>query len=345
MANWLIGRRAVKGATSISGEAQNARIDRIIEAASRGIERHTRRYFIPRTETRLYRWPPLETAPSDIIYLDQDLISVTTLKTKAQDATPTTIASSDYFTEPNNTGPPYDRIEIDASSTAAFEAGDTSQRSIEIVGSWGYSSDTLSAGSIDDSGGIDATETTVVISDSSLVDVGDTMLIESEQIFVADVTSAALGSILLNDGSVTASQSDKTVTVDGSHGLNVGETILVDSERMFIEDISTNNLTVVRGYDGSTLAAHNDDAAVHVFRTLTVERGVNGTTGATHSNSTAISVYEPPFDIRQLTLAESIAAYSQELDGWAAGASANRNLVELRAEVLGGYRRMREAAI
>jgi hypothetical protein len=171
------------------------------------------------------------------------------------------------------------------------------------------------------------------------------MLIESEQIFVADVTSAALGSILLNDGSVTASQSDKTVTVDGSHGLNVGETILVDSERMFIEDISTNNLTVVRGYDGSTLAAHNDDAAVHVFRTLTVERGVNGTTGATHSNSTAISVYEPPFDIRQLTLAESIAAYSQELDGWAAGAFVNRNLVELRAEVLGGYRRMREAAI
>ena len=352
MANFYTGRRALKRAASINGVDRDAIIDRIIEAASRRIDRATRRFFIPRTETRLFRWPPEQHSRGYILWLDQDLISVTTLQTKAQDSSPTTISSSDYFTEPNNTGPPYNRIEIDLSSDAALEAGDTPQRSISVAGSWGFANDTRSAGTVASGLDSDATATSFVASDSSLLDVGDTMLVESEQIFISNVASAARGSILIND-TLTADVSDVTVTVDGSHGLVAGEVILIDSERMFIESISTNDLTVVRAYDGSVLATHSDDTAVHVFRTYTIERGVNGTTAATHADATAISVYEPPFDITQLCLADAIAAYHQEAAGWGrqvgAGEGATQpetgSLNRLRKDTIARYQRVRSAAI
>ena len=352
MGNWYATREAVKRAGLINGDSKNAIIDRITESQSRRIDLLTRRFFIPKTETQLYRWPSEQRTRSHILWLDQDLLAVTTLQTKAQDSSPTTISSSDYFVEPNNAGPPYNRIEIDQSSSAAWESGDTPQRSISVLGSWGYGNDTRSAGTVASGLASDATVTSMVCSDSSLIGVGDTLLIESEQIFVADKSNAALDSILI-DGALTASQSEVTVTVDGSHGIVAGEMILVDSERMYVEAVATNNLTVVRAYDGSVLAAHDDDTAIHIYRTLTIERGVNGTTSATHANATAISVYEPPYDIANLCLGEVLAAYSQEQSHWGRSVGtgegarefSTRALAAQRAEIISQYRRLREAAV
>lgn len=352
MTNWWTTREAVKRAAGVNGAEKDAQVDRIIEAMSREMERRTRRFFIPRTETRLYRWPQRRPGQSDILWLDQDLISVTTLQTKAQDASPTTIASTDYFVEPNNTGPPYDRIEIDQSSTAAFEAGDTPQRSMSVAGSWGYSADTRSGGTVSSGLASDATATSMLCGNASLIDVGETLLIESEQVFVSDRSFAARASILI-DGALTADMSEVTVTVDGSHGIVAGETIRVDSEQMYVSAVSTNDLTVIRAYNGSTLAAHSDDTAVHINRTFTIERGVNGTTAATHANATAISVYEPPLDVQQHTLAEAVAAYHQESSGWgrevgmgeAAREFKGSDLATRRERLVARYRRVREAAI
>ena len=120
MANFYCTRDAVKLAGSLNGASFDARIDRIIEGVSRRTERTTRRFYIPQTLTRLYRWPPPDFFSPSILYLDADLLSVTTLQAKAQDSSPMTISSSDYFLEPNNLGPPYSSIEIDLSSTSAF---------------------------------------------------------------------------------------------------------------------------------------------------------------------------------------------------------------------------------
>ncbi len=352
MTNWYGSRERMKRAAQINGTTQDARVDRLLESVSRTIDKLTHRFFIPKTETRLYRWPRHQTSRATILWLDAGLISVSTLQTRAQDSSPTTISASDFFLEPINYGPPFNRIEIDESSSAAFESGNTQQRSISVAGSWGYAEDTRSAGTVDGNGLGMTTATEFVCSDASLIDVGDTLLIESEQLFVSERVLAALGSILI-DGALTADISEVTVTVDSSHGLNAGEVIQVNSEKMFIESIATNDLTVVRSYDGSVLAAHNNDTAVQVFRTLTVERGVNGTTAATHADTTAISVYEPPLDITELALAEALAAFHQEQSGWGRtigtgeGATelGGRALGDLRERVVKHYRRMREAAI
>jgi hypothetical protein len=358
MANFYISRERFKSAASISGGQFDDAVDRVIEASSRDVDRWTRRHFIPKTQTRVYRYPQERPGLSTVIWLDQDLLSVTTLQTKAQNTSPTTISSSDFFLEPANPEPDgnsrYNRIEIDESSTAAFEAGDTPQRSISVAGSWGWSNSTKTSGSVDDSGGISSSDTTLVVSDASLIDVGDTLLIDSEQIFVSGRDFAARGSILLNMGSnLGGTNASTTVTIDGSHGIVAGEVIRLDSEKMFVVSVSTNDLTVIRAFDGSVLASHNDDVAIHVNRTLTIERGLNGTTAASHSDSASISKYLPDTDVVRWTLAEALATWHQEHSGWgrsiggAEGATelTGREITQLRQSMVAYYRRVREAVV
>ena len=355
MSNWWVSREAVKAAAKIHGAEHHARVDRIIEAVSRMIERRTRRFYIPRTESRTYRWPTLQRSQAGVLWLDQDLIAITTLQSEAQNSSPTTISSSDYFLEPNNERPPYLKIEIDLSSSAAFQAGDTPQRSISVAGRWGYSENTKSAGVLATSGGLssDATATSMLTENGSLIDVGDTLLIESEQVFVTEVANANLASILIN-GALVKDLGDATVAVDGStHGLKAGEVIQVDSERMFIRSISSNDLSVIRGWDGTQVAAHTDDTQVQAVRTYTIERGINGTTAATHADATAVSKYEPEFDIVSWALAEVISAWHQENAGWGrtvgtgegAREMSSKSLDALRKSTLGQYLRVREAAV
>ena len=365
MANWYISRERFKIAAGITGGQFNDGVERVIEAASRDIERWTRRHFIPKTQTRLYRWPQRRPGLATVLWVDQDLLSVTTLQTKAQNSSPTTISSSDYFLEPYNPEPDgnsrYNRIEIDESSTASFESGDTPQRSISVAGSWGWGNETKSSGAIDDSGGISSSDTTLVISDASKVDVGDTLLIDSEQIFVSDRSFAARGSILLDMGSdLAAVNNTVTVTLDSSHGIVAGEVIRIGSEQMYVVSVSTNDLTVIRAWDGSVLAAHSNNAAIHVNRTLTIERGVNGTTAASHSDDASISKYTPDNDVARWCLAEALSTYHQENAGWARTTSGTgfvtggtyldrelegSSMSQLRTSMVAYYRKAREAVV
>jgi len=358
MANWYTSRERFKTAISLNGSQYNTAVERVIEASSRDIDRWTRRHFIPKTQTRLYRWPQPRPGRASWLWLDQDLLSVSTLQTQAQNTSPTTISSSDYFLEPNNPesdgNTRYNRIEIDLSSTASFEAGDTPQRSISVAGSWGWGNTTKSSGTVDDSGGISSSDTALIVSDASKIEVGDTLLIDSEQIFVADRSFAAKGSILLDMGSdLGATNATVTVTLDSSHGIVAGEIIRLDSEQMYVVSVSTNDLTVIRAWDGSVLASHSNNVAIHVNRTLTIERGVNGTTAASHSDSASISKYEPESDIARWCLAESIATYHQEHSGWGRSVGTGdgateldgRDLGQLRKSMVAYYRKVREAVI
>lgn len=350
MATLYCSLEQIKRAVGINGRSRDPVVMRLIESNSRRIDQATRRIFIPKTQTRTFRWPQRQPSLGYILWLDFDLISVTTLQTKAQNTTPTTIVAADYFLEPANFAPPYDRIEIDQSSTAVFEGGDTSQRSISVAGSWGYRDDKRASGTVSSGLAASATATSMVCSDGSLIDVGNTLLIETEQVFVSDRSFAALGVILLDMvGNLASDKATVAVTVDAAHGIVAGETIRIDSEQMYVESVSGNILTVTRAYDGTVLASHTDNTAIHINRTLTVERAINGTTGATHADATAINVYEPPFDINEWCVAETIAAYLQEGAGWGrtigqgdgAMEFGARDLAGLRKEMTARYQRVR----
>ena len=310
MPNWYCGREAVKNTATIAGSDQDAKVDRIIEAMSRKFDKDCGRRpgnFLPHTETRLFPWPPYMSGTGWRLWIETyDLLSVTALLTKAQDSSPTTIASADYFLEPN-VGAPYNRIEIDLSSSSAFEGGETSQRSISVAGSWGRSNDTEAAGALAED--LTASETAVDVTDASLIEVGDTLLVDSEQMFVSE--RALLDTTANMTTSLTAAKSGTTVAVNDGTLVKQGEVISIESERMYVESISGNNLTVIRAYDGSTLAAHTQPIDVYAYRTMTCTRGQNGTTAATHSSAAAISRYRPPLDVMEAVLASSVVQFTQ----------------------------------
>ncbi len=311
MANWYTGREAVKRAVGIGGTDRNSVIDSHIEAASREIDGLVNRRFIPITATRPYPWPTKNGRVTWWIPLDEDLLSVSALTKEGDDVT--AISSSDYFLEPQGIGPPYHRIEIDLSSAAFFSSKDTHQRQIRVTGSWGYGNATKAAGALDGALG-DTTGTSLSVTDASLVDVGNTLLIGSEQFFVSERSTKDTATN--TNGALTVSKSETTVTVGDGTKVKAGEIILIESERMYVESVSGADLTVQRAYDGSTLAAHDTAKDVYAFRTLTVTRGENGTTAATHSDAAAITKYAPPADIAALCKALAIGNYEAEKGGW-----------------------------
>lgn len=350
MGNWYAGREAVKRAAGITGTEADGTVDRLIEAASRRVDSDTGRFFIPLTATRYYDFPNDSYARSWRLWLDEDLISAAVVQTGAQDGSPTTIPAADYYLEPVNS-PPYNRLEIDLSSTSVLDSGDAShQRSVSIQGDWGHSAATVSAGAVG-SDIANGTVTSIVVTDASLIDVGDTLLIENERLFVRGRgtfdTTTNLG------GNLTANKAETTVAVGLGSLVKAGEVILIDAERMLVQSITGNNLQVIRAYDGTTLAAHTAGADVYAFRTLTVDRAVQGTTGAAHVGTTAISVYSPPADVVALTVAYALSMFQQEQAsygrtlGAAEGAFewSGKALAQLRRDVMDHYAKTYKAAV
>jgi hypothetical protein len=347
MASWYCTRESVKRAIGATGASRDGLIDQHIGAASRTIDKRLGKRvaaFFPETKTHLFDAPQCPPVSTQVLRLDEGLLSIASLKTSNSTVT---IAADDYFLEPNNTGPPYKRIEIDlgddVAAGAVFQADDSRQRAVAVEGLWGYGDDTEAAGTVRDDPLTDSA-TSLLVSDGSLIGVGQTILIGTEAIFVSGRTNAAQENTDLLDGALTATQSEVSVTVDDGSRYNAGEVILVDSERMFVESISGNILTVIRQYDSSVLAAHDNDTGVHVFRTLTIVRGVHGTTAAAHVQTTAITKYAPPADIETLCQAEAIFNYEQDRAGHSGiiggieGVSVNPNRLRfLWEKAIGNY--------
>ena len=330
--NWYATLEAVKRAVNLYGSERDSVISSCIEAASREVDNLTGRRFIPKTETRRYRWPQREQRNAYILYFDQDLLSVSAFTKDGDDAT--AIPAADYFLEPSNLGPPYSRIEIDLASTSFFSAKDTHQRALRVTGDWGYGNDTKAAGALAEAD--DGSETALDVTDASLIDVGDTILIGTEQMFVS--AKAALDTTANLNGDLTADATVVSVTVTDGTKVKQGETVKLDSELMYVSSISGAVLTVIRAYDGSVLAAHTGAVDVYAFRTLTVTRSENGTTAASHATAATISKYAPPADIVNLCKALSIAYYHAGQGGWTGEIGSGEGAVEGRMAALGKLR-------
>jgi carbonic anhydrase/acetyltransferase-like protein (isoleucine patch superfamily) len=291
---------------------RSAQIDSAIASASDDIDGWLNRHkhgLAPRLATRYFDWPQRFTQSWRLWLDENELISVTSLTSGG-----TTIASSDYFLEPVNSGPPYTNIQIDLSSSAAFQSGSTGQRAISVAGVWGHSDESKPAGLLD--GAVNASVTAVNVSDGSLVGVGSVLRADSERMLVTGRSALTTGQVLVS--AMDALKQDQTVDVADGTQLHAGETIIIDNERMKIVSISGNNATVKRAHDGSTLAAHSLGATVYALRALTVERGALGTTAASHSDEAPLTQWAVPDLVRDLCRGEAITRLEQEWSAYGA---------------------------
>ena len=311
MGIWYATREDVKRALDVAETARsNGQVDRAIESGTRSVESLTKRRFRPEAATRYFDWPDRRRSRNYRLWIDQpaQIITVSTLT-----AGGTTITSSDYFLEPANDGPPYNRIEIDLASSASFQSADTHQRAIAVTGLFGYANDEQQVGELsaelaaDEDASASATFT-------QHIGVGDVLRIDTERAVVTRKTM--VDSTQNIGGNLTASTSDVTVAVTDGTAFIEDMTILIDSERMLIVDIAGNNLTVKRAWDGSVLATHTSGADIYTLTGVELDRAALGTTLAVHASTTAIYRHLVPALVRELAIAEAINTVLQEQAGY-----------------------------
>lgn len=327
-------REEIKAELDVKETARsNARIDRALADATDAIHGLCHRVFYPTTATKYFDWPGSQNGTSWRLWLDaSEVISVTALSSGG-----TVIASTDYFLEPNQYGPPYNQIQIDLDSSAAFGGGDTHQRDVSVTGLFGYRNDETTAGTIAEA--LDASETGVDVdaATSAAVGVGSLLRIDGERLIVTGRAQLDTGQNL--GGNLTAANSNVSVSVTDGTAYAVDEVILIDSEKMRIDDIAGNTLTVTRPWDGTTLAAHTAGADIYAPRTLTVVRAALGTTAATHLTAATVYRWDPPGPVRQLCVAEAVTDLLQGRSGYARTAGSGDNEREVSGRGLGDLRK------
>lgn len=335
---WYATREMVKGASDVKETAGlNAAIDRNLERCAREAESLLAwTHFYPIVTTRYFDWPNRQYGEPWNLWLDGNPLHSLTAATSGGDAL--TIAS-DLFLEPSNGVLPYTCVRINSAGQASWNSGASNfQRAIALTGLWSHGNRTQSAGVLE-SAIADAVTTTVDVTNSAVLGVGDLAVIENERMIVRDRQLIDTG--VNSSGALTNEKSARTLAVPSGAAFAQRETITIDAETMRIDSIAGNNLIVTRAWDGSTLAAHNTNSDIYAPRRLTVERGFGGTTAAAHADATAVSRWIPPLSLTELVLAETQNAIAQENSAWARVIGVNeaerevfaRGLKDLRATV------------
>jgi hypothetical protein len=308
---WYCTREDVQGALDSKSTARDTRqIDRTIESESRGVEDRLNRRFAPTLATRYKDWPNDQMGRSWRLWLDQDeVISLTAVV-----AGGITIAPTDYFLEPVNVGPPFNRLEINLGGSRSFDVGATHQRDIALTGLFGHSNDEKVVGTLTADLAASLTATASATFNTARIGVGDLLRIDNERCQVTNKTMVTSGQTLQTP--VTASNADTTIQVTNGAAFAVDTVLLLDAERMLVVDIAGNALIVKRAWDGSALAAHTG-STIFTQTGVELDRAQAGTTLASHLNGASISQWQVPGPVRELTIAEVLNTFEQERSGYA----------------------------
>ncbi len=335
--NWYITRRAAKEYIGIETTIKDSRIDMLIYASSRLIDNLCDRFFIPQIATKYYDY---QKSTSELVLDNDDLISITSLKKCHDDGTDMVIAAEDILLYDLNKTPK-NKIHIKRwEDYFAYSA--ESNNAISITGMWGYCNDWDNLGMIMVGDLTDSTAS-LVVTDGSKVDVGNTIKIDDEQMFLKEWS--------LSDSTANAAEdidvNEEDINVSSGALLKVGEIIKIDAEEMKIISISTNTIKVFRHMNGTAPAVHSTSADIYVYRTFTLERAVNGTVSAAHVDEKTLYCFIMPAPL-ELVCGVLVARMDKRSDtAWAdrtgtqeSGLFYYKSLPEETKALLDNYRRV-----
>lgn len=344
MGIFYASREEVMQALDIKAAAYtSSQIDRAIDGASRNVEGFCHRIFYPLTATKLFDYPNNQRARDGQLWLyGNRLVSVSNFTSGG-----VTVPPANYFLEPKEYGPPYDRIALNTGSSSSLTSNSTTdQGALAITGVWmGCEQEEGNAGTL--TAAITSTATSITVTGAN-VGVGRLLRIDNERLIVTEKTFITSG----QSGTLTANLNANTLAVADGTVFARREELIIDAERILVVDILGNNLIVKRATGGSTLAAHTA-APIFYARQLTVTRGAAGTTAASHLISAPIFRHIVPSLIEELTIAYALIRQLNEGSGYArvvgAGdsqqsATVQRTITDLETDVrqrYGDYARMR----
>jgi len=175
-----------------TGTGYDVRLRGVVEAVSKEIDRYVVRTFQPQVRTRTFD------GDASTLLLVPDLIAVTTLKEdNNEDGTfDTTWNANDYILRPLNADPtedygrPYTSIMVSPKSNGTQDEFLAGPQRYEIDGTWGWNAVTrLSA--VAASGSLDSTGTSLTV-DTAGLEPGQTIIIDSEQIYIRETATTAI---------------------------------------------------------------------------------------------------------------------------------------------------------
>lgn len=199
MANWYANLAQLKDACGLPATAtgDEDQLRACLETASRLIDDwcNLAGHFYPQVATRYFT--PLDTQR---LWLDRPLTAITALRTDAGgdgSYESTWTATSYYLNPPTATDAsppePYTEIEVRQNSTIVFPA--RVRRGVELAGTWGWYDQRENSTAIlsTTGGGANATQLTLTVTGASSLYAGQTLLIDTEQIFVVEASASGAG--------------------------------------------------------------------------------------------------------------------------------------------------------
>lgn len=204
-------------------------IYQLSERVSRYIDMHCGRAFYPWTDTRYYD------GTGDVELWIDDLVSLTSMSySKDHGQNYTAYTSADYILTvagDYNQARSYNKVLANVSSGAAISYFPSGQRSIKVVGEFGYCENRTYAWE------------------------------DSQDDVESNPLSSSATSCTVND----ADGDDKWGMVPR---FQVGQTLKIESEMCEVSGVNetTNTLTIVRGMNGSTAAAHAQNTDIYIWR-------------------------------------------------------------------------------
>ena len=203
---WYVSLERVKAELKITVTTHDRVLKDKIEAAAALIDRMTDRIFIPETRTKYFDAPREE---SSRLVLGYDLLSLSAISDDSGDIA---IADTFLYSGYNDLNvPPFTEVQL-LVTNVFFYWNDTRQKALTLVGQWGYCNDYEDTGATL-SAAIASTTATTFTCTTGKIEVGDSLLIGTEQMFVT---------------AVSVSTSD-TITVKRGQGGTVAATQLISS--------------------------------------------------------------------------------------------------------------------
>lgn len=181
----------IKASLGITSTTDDTIMRKIAESASRNIDNFCQRFFYIESATKYFE------GSNSPLWLSPDLLSIDTdgLSTDEDgDATfESTFETTDYHLKPFNTFPKTHIILSDDSDYGSFANG--VRRGVEIAGVWGYGDGISATPYIVDTTlteALDASETGVDVTAITNLNGGNTILIDSEQMYVYSYSTLTL---------------------------------------------------------------------------------------------------------------------------------------------------------
>lgn len=234
-------KRALANIPSTATGSDQALLD-AIESASRWAEGPTltnRTFYSRPGVTRYYEWRA-EAYDVRRLWLSDDVISVTTLKADLDgDATYeiTLAANTDYWLYPYNRETHEPAVAIDLNPDGAqLAAWPSAPRSIQLVGKVGYSEETEACGTTAEE--LDTSETDITMTAGHGLTGGETIIIDSEHMFVSAVSTNTLTVQRAVNGTTAATHSSGATVTRRRYPRDVEEAVVMEAVRTYREQQS-----------------------------------------------------------------------------------------------------------